>query len=220
MGSIHVSFALALAGAAGEASPAVSTDAPDTGQPVASGDPIVHTMPTVPDDPEADPGPVDPLGPILVGSGIAATVAGVGLGSQALHLDQLCDIRCIARWSPQIGFATSAAVAATLGAAVTSWGVAKWIDARPPTPRTRTIAGVTLLSAAVASGATGAVLLGVMRARFQAADGTELGDLSNLQTMANAGIAVLAVVPSLLTTGLVTMLVHRRNTRGRVHARR
>lgn len=196
-----------------DANAVVEPEAPP--DPIAESKPdsVVRTMPGGPGDRDLPPERADPIAPLLVGIGIAATGAGAGLGSAALRVEQVCDNLCAASWSPRIGFASSAAVASTLGAVVIGLGTARWIDARAATPRTRTIAGVTLLSTAVAAGATGATLMGVARARWQRASPSQLDELSDPQRLANAGLAVLAVVPSLLSSGLVTMLVHRRNSR-------
>ncbi len=220
MVGLQVSLVLALAGAPHAGGGEVASE-PSAGESPASSDPIVHSMPAgVADEDEVASEPVDPVGPLLVGIGGAATVVGAGLGSQSLSVEQVCDIRCAERMSPQIGFATSAAVSAALGAAIAGWGTARWIDARPPTRRTTTIAGVMLLSAAVVSAATGATLLGVARAQWRATSSVDFERAERIGRMANAGIAVSAVVPSLLTTGLVTMLVQRHRDRGLAHARR
>ncbi len=181
--------------------------------------------PSVPAADDRDPRPTsgrrrNAAGPSLVGLGVAATAAAAGLGASSLQVRQHCTALCDAGWSSRAGLAGAATVSAAIGALATGWGTARWIDARPPSRRARTIASATVLSAAGLSTAAGATLLGLARARWNGVVPSDGTGLAQTQRLANAGVAVLSVVPSLVTGGLVTMLARRRNSAGLARVQR
>lgn len=189
---------------------------PSTSEPLKP--PPIHRLPA---EPLREP-LVDELRPtrwsqtaVILGSAAAAIAAGTGAAS--LRVEQRCGTLCSASFMRRGGLLGPSIGLAALGAAAVPFGAAAWIRATdaPGRRRWRT-AGIVMVAASGVAIVAASITGGLAQRSWGNDVPSSDGDLMTTQRLANATVSLLAPAPTLLSTGLVALILTRRGAgRGR-----
>lgn len=170
----------------------------------ADGRPEIIVPPARPD--RADPADGERTWPMATAiTGGAFALAAAGLASSSLRIEQSCDDLCGAAWTQHRVLFPAAIASGVLSAGLAPVGTYKWAE-NAKSPRAGRIAGITLLSASGVTSIVAAVVGGLAAARWRSSSPSDPDGLGSVQSLANAGAAMLAPTPSLIGSGVAALL--------------
>lgn len=179
--------------------------------------PVIEPSPPPPADLAPAPPPTGRRrggGIALVLTGSALASVGIGAFAAGVRIEQRCVELCSARWSVRPAALAVGAVGTAAGTVLAALGARALVHggSRVDPRRARGI-GVAALGLGGGAAVAGATVLSLARGRWGRATPSDDAWLAGTQARANAGLALLAAVPPLVTAAVVVLV--RARVRGR-----